>query len=302
MKKLLLSLCMLAFVAITSNVFGQSTDSGITPFVGSTHTYSVTANASATFAWTITTDVAGSSAVASTIAEVTAGAGTEEVSITWHNPAAGTTYYVHVTETLSGCSNHKAIAVSPVNGFELEIVNVDSSNGDLAQDAAQCAPAVVVDSYAGSGDGTLTDAQNFVYDYGTVDLYYKITASGINTTNTGWSPQFTIATTNTTGATVTATWGTTSAGTGGSGALTTDGVANDIDVASGNASIWVKVTIDNGTAMEGLTAQDITVTLLDAANTSEDENGNDVTDVNNGNRKQVVSARPNSGVIVTTEP
>ena len=130
---------------------------------------------------------------------------------------------------------------------------------------------VIVQSYDGS------DANDFTYNYQKDSVYYKISADGINLSNTDWSPQFTISHDGHTGSTVTAGWANTIGdATFNSMGLAVDGSANDINVSSSvnsSGEIWIKVVIDNSTTHEGLTANDINITLLDGANQSEDENG-----------------------------
>jgi hypothetical protein len=84
-----------------------------------------------------------------------------------------------------------------------------------------------------------------------------------------------------------------------------DDTANDIIVpTSANGVIYIKVVVDNAdnlTGNEGLTANDILVTLLNTANTSEDGNGNDVTGIGNGSRNQIIKVRPATSDIITTD-
>ncbi len=295
MKKLILLVCLFVGIGMSASVMAQGT--GIAPQVGTTHTYSVTAHGANTFAWSVTSDAPGLTSVVGTVASMSATTGAS-ITITWDNPVIGTTYFVHVIETADGttCVNRKAIAVKPVNAFVLTVASVDLTDADTdnGETYKVCPPDVTVTSFTGPAGGTVAEAKNFVYDYSASVLYYKITASGINTTTTGWSPQFTIGHTETTGATVTAEWSTSIGGTYTTG-LNVTGTANDIIVPATNPSIWVKVTIDNGTSaagLEGLEDQVVTLTLLNAANTSEDENGNDVTALTVANRAQTVNERP----------
>ena len=183
------------------------------------------------------------------------------------------------------------MAVTPANGFDMVIasVNGDINNGALDVDLTDyeaCAPNVIVTGF--------TAAQDFTYNYGENDFFFKVTASGIG--SNGWSPQFTIAGTDA-GATYTAGWSTTIDGTY-AGSLDTASAVNDINVAGGIASIWIKVSVDNA---EGTAVNPITVTLLDGADTSEDVYGNDVNDILAANelRVQKVKARPTITGITT---
>ncbi|RZT93146.1 hypothetical protein EV201_2298 [Ancylomarina subtilis] len=284
MKKIRnLCIAIIALVGLSSAAVAQN---GETPYLGSTHSYTVDDHAGSTYAWSVTTDFQGT-ADASGVVTFSATTG-NSINITWDSPAIGTTYFVHVVETNGeGCSNHKVLAVNPVNGFVLQLASVNDSDAVLTgADLQQCAPDASVTAYdPGTG--------NFTYAYGTNTFFYKITASGIG--NNGWSPQFTLGTTDG-AATYVATWGTTSAGTGNTVANLDGTTVNDIDVAGGNVSIWIKVVVTNA---EGVTANPIVVTLLDGANTSEDEYGNDVTSVTGSAATQTVKARPNTSGITT---
>ena len=287
MKKLTnLCIAIIALVGLSSSAFAD----GTTPLVGATHTYSVADNSAAgnTYVWSVTTDYQGTDVTGAASAVTVTGDDTFSASITWDAPTIGDTYFVHVVETNSeGCSNHKVMAVTPINGFALDLASV--SEGDVNLDGTEgkeleaCAPDVSVTNY----DGT-----DFTYDYGENTFYYRITASGIST-STGWSPNFTIGVADAS-ASYTATWGTDIAVATTTG-LTTDGVANDINV-TGSLNIWVKVVVDNA---EGISANDIVVTLLDSPDTSEDINGNDVTSITGSAATQTVKARPNTTGIAT---
>jgi hypothetical protein len=157
-------------------------------------------------------------------------------------------------------------------------------DGSAGKELEQCAPDVAVTGYNSGTD-------EFTYNYGTNTFFYKITASGIG--SNGWSPQFTIGTTDT-NASYVATWGTTSAGTGNTVTNLDGSTANDIVVAGGINDVWIKVVVTNA---EGLAANPIVVTLLDGADTSEDEFGNDVTSVTGSAATQTVKARPNTSGI-----
>ena len=312
MKNLFSLVCLVVLLGVSVNVMGQG-GTGIAPQVGTTHPYSVTPNGSNTFSWDVTTDFQGALSVktnaptSGTVATLSALDGAS-ITITWVNPIVGTTYFVHIIETADGttCVNRKALAVKPVNAFVLTVASVTLTDADDQGDAYKiCPPIVTVSSFPGTAGTTLADAQNFVYDYDASVIYYKITASGINTTLTGWSPQFTIGHTQTSGASVTAGWSTSVGGTYTSLTNLNGSTANDIIVPANNPSIWVKVTIDNGTStagLEGTADQVATLTLLNAVNTSEDANGNDVTALTVPTRVQTVNARPATTPITTTEP
>lgn len=311
MKKIVLLLTAAFLTTINANIFAQSAGTGVAPAVGDVHTYSVTLNAGNTYAWDITDDIAGTNSVAGSIATLSSSGGEDinSIDITWVNPTIGTMYYVHVTETDgNGCSNRKALAVSPQNMFQLEIVNVDLNNADdpNGEDSEICPADVLITAYTGDNDGTLAEAQEFTYDYQRDSVFYKVTATGINLNNTDWSPQFTIAHDGISGTAVTAGWATSIDGTYTMG-LAVDGSTNDIDVLTSQTTsgeIWIKIIVDNAdnaTGNEGLAANDVTVTLLGGADESEDENGNDATSLGNGSRNQIISVRPATTGISTSE-
>lgn len=299
MKKLITSLCLLVLIGISANVMAQGT--GINPQIGSSHTYTVTPVSGGTYAWKVTTsdDFANSATdllVAGSV--VTGTSSTNAITLTWLNPTIPTIYYLHLKVTAGGCSNNKVIAIQPVNSFAMDIVNVDATGTPIAADYSECAPDVITTAWTGTpGPGAVTsgNATSFTYNYGVNTFYYKVTATGINTANTNWLPQFDI--THTSGGTVSATWGTTIAGattnltTGATGVAT----ANTITVVN-SPVFYVKVVITNGTADEGITARTAKVDLNPA---TKDEHNNTVTTTNTDNLTQTIKARPNPGAITT---
>lgn len=298
MKKIRnLCIAIIALVGLSSSAFAQS---GQAPYVGSNHPYSVVNDDNNTYEWFVTKaygDLASNTDAGVATLSATTGSA---IDITWGSAVVGTTYFVHVIETITatGCSNHKVMAVTPINGFNLAIAAVSPTDvvldGTAGKELEDCAPNVIVSGYD-------TDSGEFTYNYGENTFYYKITASGIG--ENGWSPQLTIDA----GAaeSYTAQWATEIGGTYTGNDLTVDGAINDIIVAGTpivapavNASIWVKVTVDNA---EGLADNLITVTLLDDAGTSEDEFGNDVSTiaVTKDISTQTVKFRPTVNGITT---
>ncbi|BAX80693.1 hypothetical protein [Labilibaculum antarcticum] len=299
MKKIRnLCIVLIALIGLSSTVYAQGT--GTAPYVGSNHPYSVSNDTDNTYEWFVTAnfgDLVGN--VSADVATLSATTGSS-IDITWGTALVGTTYFVHVieTSTITTCSNHKVMAVTPINGFSLAIAAVSSGDVILTgDDLKDCAPNAIVSGYT-------VGTQTFDYNYGVNTFYYKITASGIGTN--GWSPQLTIAATDTdsdvdkttdTKVTYTAEWATSIGGTY-TGGLTVDGLMNDITVDPSNPSIWVKLTVDNA---EGLADNQILITLLDDANTSVDEFGNAVNIITGTNdvSTQTVNARPTVTGITT---
>ncbi len=299
MKKFFTLLSLLVVMGMSANVMAQ--DTGTTPSVGSVHKYSVTDNTDNSYLWSVTTDIAGNISVEALVS--LSGETTSEVSITWDNPTVGVPYYVHVVETGVNCSNHKAIKVVPQNAFELLFVNTATDGTDQAIDAdyAVCPPAVIVSTYDGSTTGVLADAIDFTYDYGTTFLYYHITASGLNTTNTDWTVTVSPTIAAAINATVTAEWGSYD---GSDWTQSKDeGSINSAEFAytvSGTDNIYLRLAVAHSITYEGTANADITLSV-----TGVDENTNPVTAVNNkvgtsDSELQTISARPATTTISTT--
>jgi hypothetical protein len=284
MKKLLYLLTLIAFMGISANTFAQGT--GVAPHIGSKHTYSVTEHTGNTYAWSVTTDAAGNTAA--TVATLSSTTG-HEIEITWVSPTPGTTYFVHVVETASaangGCTNHKVLAVTPSNEFDMAVVaiNEDDSAVLTGADLEACAPDVKVTGF--------TAPQNFTYDYGDNYFYYKITATGIGSNS--WNAVFDIKGSDG-DAVYTATYGK-SIATIEDNNLVADGTLNTINTIASTEVIYVKVKVDNA---EGATAaNNVSLTL---STTSTDVNGNAVKDpITTPVSTQIVKARPATSGIGT---
>jgi len=299
MKKLVLFFAAVFITAVSANVFAQGT--GEAPTVGSIHNYGVTFTSGNSYDWDVTSDFAGSTTVNGSVVSIAAGTDAANVNVTWVNPVPGTIYFVHVTETgADNCTNRKVLAVTPVNQFALQVVNYNLSDGDTSAVNPQICPAdITVDGY-----NSVTNT--FTYNYHKDSVYFMIEASGINLDNTDWYAHVTIDTTtlNTTPASITAGWSNTLTGTYTTG-LVVDGsvsASNKIHVESATNNsgiIYLKVVANNSTLNEGLNLNDITVTLLDGTDQSEDENGNDVTNIGHVYRVQTIKARPATTGIVT---
>lgn len=224
-------------------------------------------------------------------------------------------YFVHVVETATSttsCTNHKVLAVQPVNNFTLNIVNVDNAGANLSAndslDHAICAPDVAVTGWSGTDNTanavTSSNSTGFTYDYGTVVFYYKISASGINVETTSWTPEFTIDQVAGTNATITidSIAGGTPAGTWATTSWPTDGstISPTIPEGTGNDVLWVRVTVENGEGVpsavnENLTDNDFTFTLTGGS----DENTNPQNSLGNTTTVQTQSARPSTTDIQT---
>jgi len=164
MKKLLF-LSVLALVLFSAKVNAQST--GIAPFPGASHPYSITANGTDTYVWSVTkTTLAGTSGLDATITNGT----TATATILWGaGLTPGDIYYVHVVESNGSCTNEKVMKVTiHANDFKLVASAV----------ATSCYNAGVAVSLDGGGEP--------VYTHGAATLKYTITASGVSGTE-AWS-------------------------------------------------------------------------------------------------------------------
>ncbi|GET20318.1 hypothetical protein [Prolixibacter denitrificans] len=267
MKKLII-LSLIAFFALGSaKVFAQST--GKNPYPGATHTYSVTEHLETdgatpyTYTWEVL-DAAGNDA--STVAEIDKTSGTNDgttnsISITWKsNVTTGVYYLVKVTEKdASGCENTRALPVMPkASTFDLAVEPGGSNSGMFCYDGK-----VNVNFNSSTGDVT--------YDHGTATVTYKVSVSGIGTSET-WG--FNIGSITATGnsgfdatkvvADLTASGIVSVSDANGSGTVTYDKTNQSVSVAAGVTSVNVKIELDNnnGYGIDApVDAQDFTETL-----------------------------------------
>ncbi|WP_320168327.1 hypothetical protein [Mangrovibacterium marinum] len=128
MKKLLFSLCLLAFVAVTSTAFGQDA----TQYTGEMHTFSVTDNSSSsfTYSWAVYSDVSLSSP-ATAANFVLSDDDKATATIEWK--IAGD-YYVKVVESTSNsCSTTRYIYVKVEDAsYDLVVTPVDDAGNELS--------------------------------------------------------------------------------------------------------------------------------------------------------------------------
>ena len=166
MKKLLfLSIIALVFL-FNVKVSGQS--SGIAPFPGATHPYSVTANGSDTYSWLVTK---GDLTTLATDYITLSDEDKASASILWGiGLTNGDIYYVHVVESNGSCTNEKVMKVIiHLNDFKLDIASVV---------ATSCYNSGVVVSLDAGGEP--------VYEHGAATLKYTISATGVSGTE-AWS-------------------------------------------------------------------------------------------------------------------
>jgi len=284
MKKLIYLLTLVAFMGISANTFADNT--GTTPEIGSTHNYKITNTDGGDITWFVTlnaTDLEtadilnvednGVTVVTATTTDA------NNVDLTWVAPTSGKTYFVHVIQTVDGCSNHKVMAVTPTSAFNMDVF-ASNVGGDKIDPIVECAPAVTVTGW--------TVDQNFNYYYGQNTFYYKISATGIGA-NT-WSPTFNIVG-SATDASYVFTY-TTSVKTAAVGLNTGDNTITDL---AADEIVYVKVIVTNG---EGVTVNnDVTLTL---STESTDQYGNKVSSpITTPTSTQTVKARPATSVIAT---
>ena len=309
MKKLLFLSVLMLMALLSSTVFGQNSGTAIKPSIGDVFTYHVNSHSGNTYSWTLQTDlnVGGTDLFAASDPIATnAGTNSSNITITWVKPSTTTIYYLHVVETKGSCSNHKVLAIQPVNNFKLDIANVDNAGnlmtGTNSVTYSTCAPTINSISWNSSAPVSESNAKDFSYNYDKVVFYYKITASGINFSNTSWTPNIAVTQTNAANAVVTidtqvgetlgSTWDTTP--------ILTKVSSNEptIPAGSGKSVIWVRITVDNkngtpSTANENITSSDFVIKL----NSAKDQYNNPAVSLGNITTTQTQLARPDTGDI-----
>ena len=205
MKKQILILVMfiVAIFAATNQSYAQCTTDALHPAANVDYTYSTTVGGAGfdgdgTYEWFVTTDpnIYNKTKQSPGTLFTWSGETTSTVTITWTAAAvelAKTTpiyvalWYKEVNETDGTCEveNVRALQIAPVNTFLLAVEAVDDSG---APDPYVCAAPVltaVVDNPAdvSAGEDNLDASMKITYDQNT--LYYKITASGVDSK---WKP------------------------------------------------------------------------------------------------------------------
>ncbi len=258
MKKLVFLFVAVLFTAMSANVFAQGT--GTAPSIGSTHQYWVngtygsptTGAELSTYTWWISTSPLDLKTPTTSTSHftVTGGAtyntpevGETGIELVWNPVSAGGTYYIVIKENDGTCENIKAVAIQPVNAFDVVFAAVDESNAD-ADNPSRCAPEIAL-----TASGT-----TITYNYGSDEYLYKISSDGLYS---DWTFDFDF--TNTIGsATPTIEYS-----TDGS-TYSTEGSASGsktVTPASGATTVYFKVTLDNTTAEEGTSGQNMVLTL-----------------------------------------
>lgn len=261
MKKFALLLVAVFFTAISSSVFAQGT--GTAPSIGSTHQYWVngdfgspsTAGASSNYTWWISIDennlltpttntshfsVTGGAAYNTATVGTSGGNG---IQLVWNPVSAGGTYYLVVKENDGTCDNIKAVAIQPVNNFEIVFAALDESE-DAKDNPERCAPDIAV-----TATGTTIS-----YNYGSDEYIYKISSTGLYS---DWT--FNYAFTNTLGAATPVIAYSTDGSAYSPVSTSGTGVSVDPDT-NGQKTVYFKVTLTNGTE-EGLDGQSMALTL-----------------------------------------
>ncbi|HEY5140819.1 MAG TPA: hypothetical protein VIJ25_16115, partial [Methylococcales bacterium] len=156
----------------------------------------------------------------------------------------------------AACANNlKVYKITPTNGFTVDILNLDATKTPLAYNAAfsTCVSPVQSAKYI---------AGAIVTDYGTNVLYYEVVASNFTGS---WAPTFTLPAV-AAGMTATVVWDYDLTFAAPHAANNGDPVLTSVTNTSNGVSIFVRVTIQNGTH-EGLTdfAYPLNVNGKDAA-------------------------------------
>lgn len=298
MKKLTFLLSAVFITAFSAATFAQG--SGEAPEIGSTHQYWVngtfgtpTQGATSNYTWWISDDTSDlKNRISDTSPFTVTGGATYDnptggsgggtgIELVWNPSSAGNTYYLVVEENDGTCSNIKAVAIQPVNAFDIIFAAIDESDSD-DDNPSQCAPDIAL-----TASGT-----TITYNYGTGEYKYKITSSGLYS---DWT--FNFAFNNTVGsATPTISYSTDDATYTAEGAATG---SKTVTPANGAATVYFKVSLDNGTAEEGLSDQTMVLTLT---NISDGSNAPAHIYMSDGSTEftgdieqtQTVTARPNT--------
>ncbi len=294
MKKLVFLFATVLLTAISANVFAQGT--GTAPEIGSTHQYWVNGTygspnsgaESSIYTWWISTSSSDLTTPTTSTSDftVTGGAtyntaevGETGIELVWNPASVGNTYYLVIKENDGACENIKAVAIQPVNAFDVIFAAVDELDAD-SDNPDRCAPEIAL-----TATGTAIS-----YNYGSDEYIYKISSDGLYS---DWT--FDFAFTNTIGsATPTIKYsmdGSTYADEGSvSGSKT-------VTPTLGAATVYFKVNLDNTTAEEGLSGQSMILTLTnlsDGSNTPAHIYMSDGTTEFTGGieQTQTVNARP----------
>ncbi|HKI88800.1 MAG TPA: hypothetical protein VKA38_07230 [Draconibacterium sp.] len=262
MKKLVFLLATVIFTAISASVFAQG--SGVTPQIGSSHDYWVnasdastqTSGSGSTYTWWVSNTPSDLLQQMTAGTEFTVLSGTYAgsggvdnftIQLKWNPVSAGNTYYLVVKENDGSCDNIKAVAIEPVNAFDITFATIDGSGAD-ADSTARCAPDIAV-----SASGT-----TITYNYGSDSYIYKISSAGLYS---DWT--FNYAFTNTLGnASPTIEYSTDGSSYS---SVSSSGTGVSVTPDSGAKTVYFKVTLDNGdtggTYEEGLSGQKMVLTL-----------------------------------------
>lgn len=208
MKKqiLFLMVFVLAAFAGINKSYGQCTADALHPAAGVVYHYTTTVlgsgySGTGTYEWYVTTNpdikAKDKKVLADGLFSAMSGETTADVAITWTSAAVAlaktTPIYVALwyseTNSVGTCvaENVRALQIAPVNTFLLAIEPTNATGTTLTPNV--CAADVVsalVDHPADVSTGQDNTNASMHIVYGTNTLYYKITASGVNS---NWKPQ-----------------------------------------------------------------------------------------------------------------
>ncbi len=316
-KQLLLSIVALFATVLTNTAIAQSsvhytdpqklicTSGPLTPFAGVPYDYSALLNPAAGsaywYATTSTTFIAGSSRTAveqakggAFIADATnyqnAALGATSPStanITWNGTGLSTVnatnplfVVVDYTAPAAGCANNmKVYQIIPKNGFTVDIYNANQAKVTTAwnTDYSTCVSDIASATYSGGA---------IVTNYGKNYLYFEVVAANFSTK---WTPSFSVSGTQAGQLAPVIEWSYDNT----FATIQTGDVNTLLTNTSAGVSIFVRVTIDNGT-FEGLTDTAITLTVNGVSDGLPDITNTDclVTSLTDDQAKQILKARP----------
>lgn len=242
------------------------TDDALHPLPGKEYTYQSTATpGGGVYTWWATLDpnfitTSGTTTTNNLSSMLTAGNGIlnpssnygiagadDNVKLTWSSTLLSTTKYntaptfvvVHYKDAASCTDNLKVYQLDPINGFTVDIRNIDATVAtpaikDYGEEASQCNAPVTTAKFNGT---------TMEYEYGTNYLYYEVVAANFTGT---WTPTFVVNGLNAVQtSTVEWSYDPPSGWSGTTWHAASDPVTTTETNTSGGVSIYVRVTVVN---------------------------------------------------------
>ena len=316
-KQLLLTIVVLFATTLANTAIGQAihhsaipqplvcVSTPLTPFAGVPYDYSAilnpTGGSAYWYATTSTTFIAGSARTATEQAiggafvsaatnyqnAASGAASPTTANITWNGTGLSTVtgtnplfVVVDYTAPAAGCANNmKVYQIIPKNGFTVDIYNADQAKTTTpwATDYSTCVSSIASATFSGG---------KIVTNYGINYLYFEVVAANFSTK---WTPAFSVSGIQA-GQTSLIEW---SYDNTFATVQTTGDVNTLLTNTSAGVSIFVRVTVNNGT-YEGLTDTPLTLTVNGVSDGLPDIMNSDCTQTSltDDQAKQILRSRP----------